>query len=58
MVKNKIRKSLLEQGQSLSDKFFNNNDSKIQKIALDKIDLKSSKNLALQSHEFGKEPGV
>ena len=44
MVKNKIRKSLLEQGQSLSDKFFNNNDSKIQKIALDKIDLKSSNN--------------
>ena len=44
MVKNKIRKSLLEQGQLLSEKFFSDNDPKIQKIAINKINLKSSKN--------------
>ena len=44
MVKNNIRKSLLEQGHLLSEKFFSDNDPKIQKIAIDKINLKSSKN--------------
>mgnify|MGYP001158584973 FL=1 len=44
MVKNKIRKSLLEQGQLLSEKFFSDNGPKIQEMAIDKINLKSSKN--------------
>ena len=44
MVKNKIRKSLLEQGQLLPKDFFDKYDQKIQETALNEIDLVSSKN--------------
>ena len=44
MVKNKIRKSLLEQGQLLPNEFIIKNDLKIQSTVLNKVDLASSKN--------------
>ena len=44
MVKNKIRKSLLEQGQLLPNEFISKNDLKIQSTVLNKVDLASSKN--------------
>ena len=44
MLKNNIRKSLLEQGQLLSDKFFLEADLVIQKTAIKKINIKASKN--------------
>jgi len=44
MVKNNIRKSLLEQGQLLSKKFISKNNRLIQDIAINEIDIKSSKN--------------
>ena len=47
MVKNKIRKSLLEQGQLLSNEFILKANSKIQSVAINKIDIRSSKNILL-----------
>tara|TARA_B100001250_G_C19752898_1_gene768656 strand:- start:927 stop:1496 length:570 start_codon:yes stop_codon:yes gene_type:complete len=44
MLKNKIRKSLLEQGQLFPNDFFSERDLKIQQIAISKIDIKSSIN--------------
>tara|TARA_X000001036_G_scaffold24985_1_gene20882 strand:- start:1008 stop:1577 length:570 start_codon:yes stop_codon:yes gene_type:complete len=44
MVKNIIRKSLLEQGQLLSNDYIIRNDPKIQNTALNKIDIASSTN--------------
>jgi len=44
MVKNNIRKSLLKQGQLLSKKFISKNNRLIQDIAINEIDIKSSKN--------------
>ena len=44
MLKNKIRKSLLEQGQLLSDKFFLEADLIIQRTAIKKINIEASKN--------------
>ena len=44
MVKSKIRKSLLEQGQLLPNEFISKNDLKIQSTVLNKVDLASSKN--------------
>ena len=49
MVKNKIRKSLLDQGQLLSDNFLLKTSSKIQKSAVKEIDIESSKNTLLYS---------
>ena len=47
MVKNKIRKSLLEQGQLLSNEFVLKANSKIQSAAIKKIDIQSHKNILL-----------
>ena len=47
MVKNKIRKSLLEQGQLLSDDSILDKNIKIQSSAIDNIDIRSSKNILL-----------
>ena len=47
MVKNKIRKSLFDQGQLLSDKFLLETSSKIQKNVIEEIDIESSKNTLL-----------
>ena len=47
MVKNKIRKSLLEQGQLLSKEFIKESNIKIQNIAINEIDIESSKNTLL-----------
>ena len=47
MVKNKIRKSLLEQGQLLSRNFIKDTNQNIQNIVLNEIDVKSSKNTLL-----------
>ena len=47
MVKNKIRKSLLEQGQLLSTDFILNTNLKIQSSAIANIDIPSSKNILL-----------
>lgn len=47
MVKNKIRKSLFEQGQSLSDNFISNANLIIQSKALKEIDIKSMTNSLL-----------
>lgn len=47
MVKNKIRKSLLEQGQLLPNDFFLKRDLKIQQIAINEIDIISSINTLL-----------
>ena len=47
IVKNKIRKSLLEQGQLLSNEFILKANSKIQSVAINKIDIRSSKNILL-----------
>jgi 5-formyltetrahydrofolate cyclo-ligase len=44
MVKNNIRKSLLEQGQLLSDKFIIDANNEIQSTAINKINLKDSLN--------------
>tara|TARA_B100001063_G_C16622896_1_gene481660 strand:+ start:187 stop:756 length:570 start_codon:yes stop_codon:yes gene_type:complete len=44
MVKNNIRKSLLERGQLLSNKFISENNRLIQDIAINEIDMESSKN--------------
>ena len=49
MVKNKITKSLLDQGQLLSDNFLLKTNSKIQKSAVKEIDIESSKNTLLYS---------
>tara|TARA_B100000965_G_C19435981_1_gene688616 strand:+ start:66 stop:632 length:567 start_codon:yes stop_codon:yes gene_type:complete len=46
-VKNKIRKSLLEQGQLLSNDFILEKNLKIQSCAIDNIDIQSSKNILL-----------
>lgn len=47
MVKNKIRKSLLKQGQLLSSNSIKKINYKIQRTALDVIDIKESKNTLL-----------
>ena len=47
MVKNKIRKSLLEQGQLLSNEFVLKANSKIQSAVIKKIDIQSSENILL-----------
>jgi len=47
MVKNKIRKSLLEQGQLLSKDFIKKTNQKIQNTAINEIDIRSSKNTLL-----------
>ena len=47
IVKNKIRKSLLEQGQLLPNDFFLKRDLKIQQIAINEIDIISSINTLL-----------
>lgn len=47
MVKNKIRKSLLKQGQLLSSNSIKKINCKIQRTALDVIDIKESKNTLL-----------
>ena len=47
MLKNKIRKSLFDQGQLLSDKFLLETSSKIQKNVIEEIDIESSKNTLL-----------
>ena len=44
MVKNNIRKSLLEQGQLLSEKFIIDANNEIQSTAINKINLKESLN--------------
>ena len=44
MLKNNIRKSLLEQGQLLSDKFFLEADLIIQRSVIEKINIETSKN--------------
>ena len=44
MVKNKIRKSLFKQGQLLPDKFYSDVDQRIQRTAVNELDIKSSKN--------------
>ena len=46
-MKNKIRKSLLEQGQLLSDDSILDKNIKIQSSAIDNIDIRSSKNILL-----------
>ena len=47
MVKNKIRKSLFEQGQSISNESKNKLGLQIQKHALEKIDTRDIDNIAL-----------
>ena len=47
MVKNKIRKSLLEQGQLLSKKFIRETNLKIQNIVINEINIRTSKNTLL-----------
>ncbi len=47
MVKNKIRKSLFEQGQFLSNEYIKKASQSIQMSAIEKIDLKSSFNTLL-----------
>ena len=47
MVKNKIRKSLLKQGQLFCQDDIEELNSQIQKNALKEIDIKSSKNTLL-----------
>ena len=47
MVKNKIRKSLLKQGQLFSRDDIEELNSKIQRNAIEEIDIKSSKNTLL-----------
>ena len=44
MLKNNIRKSLLEQGQLLSDNFFLEADLIIQRSVIEKINIEASKN--------------
>ena len=44
MVKNNIRKSLLERGQLLSEKFIIDANNEIQSTAINKINLKESLN--------------
>ena len=46
-MKNKIRKSLLEQGQLLSNEFVLKANSKIQSAVIKKIDIQSSENILL-----------
>ena len=45
MVKNLIRKSLLEQGQLLSKNFIHKANIDIQNAAIKHLDIKSSKNI-------------
>ena len=47
MVKNNIRKSLLEQGQLLSESFAFDANKKIQQTVIKKVDLRSCKNALL-----------
>ena len=47
MVKNLIRKSLLEQGQLLSKNFTQKADIDIQNAAIKHLDIRSSKNILL-----------
>ena len=47
MVKNLIRKSLLEQGQLLSKNFIQKADIDIQNAAIKHLDIRSSKNILL-----------
>ena len=47
MIKNNLRTSLLKQGQLLSKNFIKHSDEKIQKTAINFLDLKTSKNILL-----------
>jgi len=47
MIKNNLRTSLLKQGQLLSKNFIKHSDEKIQKTAINFLDLKTNKNILL-----------
>jgi len=49
MVKNKIRKSLLEQGHALPEEFISNSNKTIQVVALETLDISHIKNVLLYS---------
>ena len=49
MVKNKIRKSLLEQGHALPEEFISSSNKTIQVVALETLDISHIKNVLLYS---------